>query len=307
MKWEADSKVLIQGITHPLGLAYVARMKAQGTNIVAGITLDEQTSDMNDIPVFTLVEEAVKQVGEIDISLILSPPYEVLDAGLEAIAAGIRQLVIVTSRVPPLDLITLLEQAQVTNTFVLGSGSEGLLVPDQFWLGVMEPEFYTPGPVGIISRCDRLMDEVAKKLSQTGLGQSLALSLGSDGIMGSNFEQWLQIMEEDDTTKAIVLLGQPYSSPELLAAQYIDSAIEKPVIAYLPGIKAPINRSFGDATSIIASQLSYQKKSTTAENPTVTALKKAGVKMANTVEDIPKLVKRLLSNQSRRVTKSRRQ
>ncbi len=290
MKWEADSKILIQGITHPLAISYTPRMKAQGTNIVAGITLDEETANINDIPLFTLVEEAVKQVGEIDISLIFSPPYEVLDAGLEAIAADIEQLVIVTSWVPPLDLITLLEQAKATHTFVLGSGSEGLLVPDKFWLGVMEPEFYTEGSVGIISRCDRLMDEVAKMLTQAGLGQSLAISLGSDRIMGSNFEQWLQIMEEDDSTKAIVLLGQPYSSPELLAAQYINSGIEKPVIAYLPGIQAPINRSFGDATSIIASQLSYQNTSTTEENQTVTALKKAGVKIANNVEEIPKLV-----------------
>ncbi|MGK7882046.1 MAG: CoA-binding protein [Crocosphaera sp.] len=300
MKWEADSKILIQGITHPLAISYTPRMKAQGTNIVAGITLDEQTANINDIPLFTLVEEAVKQVGEIDISLIFSPPYEVLDAGLEAIAADIEQLVIVTSWVPPLDLITLLEQAKATHTFVLGSGSEGLLVPDKFWLGVMEPEFYTEGSVGIISRCDRLMDEVAKMLTEEGLGQSLAISLGSDRIMGSNFEQWLQIMEEDDSTKAIVLLGQPYSSPELLAAQYISSGIEKPVIAYLPGIQAPINRSFGDATSIIASQLSYQNTSTTEENQTVTALKKAGVKIANNVEEIPKLVKRLFSSQRRK-------
>ncbi len=306
MKWEADSKVLIQGITHPLAIAYAARMKGQGTNIVAGITLDEQTSDINDIPIFTLVEEAVAQVGEIDISLIFSPPYEVLDAGLEAIAAGIQQLVIVSAWVPPLDLITLLEQAQVTNTFVLGSGSEGLLVPDKFWLGIIEPDFYIKGPVGMISRCDRLMDEVAKRLTQAGLGQSLAISLGADRIMGSNFEQWLQIMEEDDTTKAIVLLGQPYSSPELLAAQYIDSAIEKPVIAYLPGIQAPINRSFGDATSIIASQLSYQSTSATEENQTVTALKKAGVKIANNVEEIPKLVQRLFSGQRRKSRTSNR-
>lgn len=306
MKWEANSKVLIQGITHPLGVSYATRMKAQGTNIVAGITLDEETSDIEEIPMFTLVEDAVAQVGEIDISVIFSPPYEVLDAGLEAIAAGIQQLVIVSAWVPPLDLITLLEQAKVTNTFILGSGSEGLLVPDTFWLGIMEPQFYSKGSVGLISRCDRLMDEVAKKLTQVSLGQSLAISLGSDRIMGSTFEQWLQIMEEDDTTKAIVLLGQPYSSPELLAAQYIDSAIEKPVIAYLPGIEAPINRSFGDATSIIASQLSYQSTSTIAENPTLTALKKAGVKIANNVEEIPKLVKRVFSSQRRKSRTSNR-
>ncbi len=303
MKWQADSKVLIQGITHPLGIDYAARMKAEGTKIVAGISLDDETPDLNDIPVFTLVEEAVKQVGEIDISLILTPPYEVLDAGLEAIAAGIKQLVIVTSAVPPLDLITLLSQAQATHTFVLGSGSEGLLVPNQFWLGVMEPNYYTPGPVGIISRCDRLMDEVARTLTQNGLGQSLAISLGSDRVMGSNFEQWLQIMEEDETTEAIILLGQPYSSAELLASEYIHSAIDKPVLVYFPGFEAPIYRSFGDATSIIASQLSYQMGITTKENQTIARFKKAGVKIAHNLEDIPKLMKRVFSNQRR---KSRR-
>lgn len=271
---------------------------------MAGISLEEQTPEIIDIPVFTLVEDAVKQVGDIDISLILTPPYEVLDAGLEAIAAGIKQLMIVTGAVPPLDLMALLDQAQATNTFVLGSGSEGLLVPEQFWLGVMEPEFYSVGSVGIISRCDRLMDEVARTLTATGNGQSLTISLGSDGIMGSNFEQWLQVMEEDETTEVIVLLGQPHSSAELLAAAYIDSAIEKPVIAYIPGLHAPINRSFGDATSIIASQLSYNTRNTTTENSTITALKKARVKIANNVEEIPKLIKRVFSNKRRRTSKA---
>ncbi|MGK7942115.1 MAG: CoA-binding protein [Crocosphaera sp.] len=304
MKWQADSKVLIQGITHPLGIDYAARMKAAGTNIVAGISLDDNPPELSDIPVFTLVEEAVKQVGDMDISLILTPPYEVLDAGLEAIAAGIKQLVIVTSAVPPLDLITLLSQAQSSHTFVLGSGSEGLLVPNQFWLGVMEPDYYTPGPVGIISRCDRLMDEVARTLSVNGLGQSLAISLGSDRVMGANFEQWLQIMEEDETTEAIILLGQPYSSTELLASEYIHSAIEKPVIVYFPGFSAPIYRSFGDATSIITSQLSHQMGTSNKENPTIASFKKAGVKIANNLEDIPKLMKRVFSNQRRKSRRS---
>ena len=164
----------------------------------------------------------------------------------------------------------------------------------------MEPDYYTPGPVGIISRCDRLMDEVARTLTQQGSGQSLAISLGSDRILGSSFEQWLQIMEEDETTKAIILLGQSYSSTELLASEYINSGIEKPVIVYFPGFEAPIYRSFGDATSIIASQLSYQMGTNTKENQTVTRFKKAGVKIANNIEDIPKLTKRIFSNQRRK-------
>lgn len=300
MKWQADSQILIQGITDALGMYYAAKMKEKGTNIVAGISFDVETPEIEGIPVFSLVEEAVKQTGVIDISLIFTPPYEVLDAGLEAIAAGIRQLVIITSGVPPLDMVKLLDQAQATNTFVLGSGSSGLLVPDKFWLGIMEPEFYAPGPVGLISRCDRLLDEVARELTLGGFGQALAISLGSDGIMGSNFEQWLQIMEEDDTTEVIVLLGQPDSSAEISAATYIESAIEKPVIAYIPGIHAPIERNFGDATGIIINQLSYKIVAETTENQTITALKTAGVKVAHSPKEIPTLVKSCLSRRKSR-------
>lgn len=305
MKWQADSKILVQGITSALGTHYSSRMKSEGTNIVAGISLDAETPKIEGIPVFNLVEEAVQKIGEIEISLIFNPPYEVLDAALEAIAAGIRQIVIITSGVPPLDMVTLLDHAQVTNTFILGSGSEGLLVPQQFWLGINEPEFYTPGPIGMISRCDRLIDEVARELTQANLGQSLAISLGSDGIIGSNFEQWLQIMEEDDTTEAIVLLGQPNSSAEFMAAEYIASAIEKPVIAYISGIHAPIERNFGDATTIIASQLSYNVSAESIEPKTVTVLKKARVKIAPSPAEIPKLVKGVLVNKKSKTISSK--
>ncbi|MEA5534025.1 CoA-binding protein [Crocosphaera sp. XPORK-15E] len=304
MKWQADSKILIQGITDVLGADYAIRMKGQGTNIVAGISLEGETPEIDSIPVFTLVEEAVKQLGEIEISLIFTPPYQVLDAGLEAIAAGIKQLVIITAGVPPLDMVKLLAQAQANNTFVLGSGSGGLLVPDQFWLGIMEPDFYCVGPVGLISRCDRVIDEVARELTQAGFGQSLAVSLGSDGIIGSDFEQWLQIMEEDETTEIIVLLGQPNSSGEVLAAEYIESGIEKPVIAYIPGIYAPFERNFGDATSIIASQLSYKMKAETTENKTIAALKKAKVKIVQSPGEIPKIVKGILASKKSKVKTS---
>ncbi|GBF79455.1 succinate--CoA ligase subunit alpha [Aphanothece sacrum] len=295
MKWQSDSKVLIQGLNEPLAAYYGARMKSSGTNIVGGISSDYQTAPMDGIPVFNLVEEAVKQVGQIDISLIFSPPYQVLDAALEAIAAGIGQIVIISSGVPPLDMVKLLRLAQGTNTFILGSGSQGLLVPEQFFLGMMESSFYVPGPVGIISRCDRLIDEVARELTQAKFGQSLAISLGSDGIIGSNFEQWLQIMEEDDNTQVIILLGQPHSSAEISAAEYIVSAIEKPVITYISGIYAPVERNFGDATTIIANQLFHRVPTKQTEQKTISAFKKAGIKLAQSPSEIVKLVKGVLS------------
>ncbi|ACK65257.1 CoA-binding domain protein [Rippkaea orientalis PCC 8801] len=291
MKWQADSKVLIQGISTPLGAHYGARMKAFGTNIVAGISLDGETPDIKDLPIFNLVEQAIAQVGEIDISLIFTPPYSVLDAALEAMTAGIQQLIIISSEVPPLDMLTILRQAEATNTFILGPGSQGLIVPNTIWLGICEPQFYTPGAVGIISRGDRLLDEVARELTLNKFGQSLAVSLGTNWVIGSNFEQWLQVMEEDDATQVIVLLGQANSSAEVAAAEYIASAIEKPVIAYITGLYAPIERSFRDAKTIVTTQLVSSSPQISTDQNVLTALKKARVKLAQRPSEIPKLVK----------------
>ena len=179
----------------------------------------------------------------------------------------------------------------MTNTFILGPGSQGLILPEKFWLGICEPQFYCPGAVGIISRGDRLLDEVARKLTQNKLGQSLAVSLGTNLVIGSNFEQWLQMMEEDDTIEAIVLLGQTNSNAEVAAAEYISSAIEKPVIAYITGLYAPIERSFRDAKTIVATQLASSVPKTVKEQTTIAALKKAKVKLAQHLSDIPKFVK----------------
>lgn len=294
MQWTPDSKVLIQGISEPLGAYYAARMKAYGTNIVAGVSVGKGGEKVEEIPIFDLVEQAIAEVGEIEISLIFVEPFSVLDAVVEAIAAGIRQIIIVSSGVPPLDMVRLLRKAQATNTFILGSGSHGLIIPEKLWLGINEPQFYQPGKVGIISRIDSLCDEVAYTLTKANLGQSSAVSLGTDGIIGSSFEQWLQILEEDELTEAIVLLGQPDGSAEIAAADYIASAIEKPVIAYIAGVNAPVERRFGDAINIIATQLSQTSSTTSSERQAIVAFKQAKVTIAKRISEIPKLIQKAL-------------
>lgn len=291
MKWNPDSKILIQGIADPLAAHYAARMKAYGTNLVAAVSAGWGGQRVSGIPTFDLVEEAIAQVGTADIGLIFDPPYQVLDAALEAMAAGIRQVVIVSRGVPPLDMVRLLAKAQATQTFILGSGSPGLIVPDRFWLGTAEAQFYTPGPVGLIGRTHRLADEVARQLTRSGLGQSLAVGLGTDGIVGSSFDQWLQILEEDEATEAIVLLGGSDGSAEMAAAEYIRSAIEKPVIAYIAGVKAPLERGFGDAATVIASRLSHAVPATSSVQQALAAFKHAKVKVAKRLTDIPRLVR----------------
>jgi succinyl-CoA synthetase alpha subunit len=298
MKWQANSKVIIQGITTPLGTIYGKKMKAFGMNIVAGISINDDSPKIDGIPVFNLVEQAVSEFENIDISVIFTPPYKVLDAALEAMASGIKQLVIVSGGVPPLDMVDLLHKAQVNQTFILGSGSQGLLVPNQFWLGICEHAFYSPGSVGIVSRCDRLVDEVARELTRAKLGQSLVVSLGKDFIIGSNFEHWLQILEKDSTTEVIVLLGRGNSHAEFCAAEYIASAVDKPVIAYIAGLDTPIEHNFRDAQTIVAAQLSSSVIQISPEESIIDSFEKAKIKVAQHPAEIIKLVKMSISEKS---------
>ncbi|PSF38410.1 CoA-binding protein [Aphanothece hegewaldii CCALA 016] len=294
MKWTPESKILIQGITTPMGSSYGTRMKAYGTNIMAGIGVGSGGQLIDEIPIFDLVEDAIAQVGDIETTLIFGDPYQVIDAAYEAITANIKQLVLISGGVPPLDMVKLLKKAQETNTFILGSGSQGLIVPGKVWLGTSEPFCYTPGRVGLISRSDRLTDEIAFRLSQAGLGQSISVSLGTDSLIGSTFEQWLQILEEDEETDVIVLVGHPSGSAEISAAEYIASTIEKPVIVYLAGLHTPIDKKFDDAMSIMANQLSYIDAKPSPEQQILSRFQDAEVQIADRVCEIPEWVKLVL-------------
>lgn len=296
MKWTHESKILIQGITTEMGSSYGSRMKAYGTNIVAGTAVGSGGQFIDEIPIFDLVEDAIAQVGEVETSLIFGNPYQVLDAAYEAMAANIKQLVLISRGVPPLDMVKLLKKAQQTNTFILGSGSQGLIVPGKIWLGISEPFCYTPGRIGVVSRSDRLTDEIALCLTQAGFGQSIAVSLGCDAMIGSSFEQWLQILEEDEGTDAIVLVGYPQGSAEIRAAEYIASTIEKPVIVHLAGLYTPIDKRFDDAISIMANQLSYTDTKPSPEQQTILRFQQAEAQIADRVSDIPEWIKLVLSS-----------
>ncbi|MEB3309222.1 MAG: CoA-binding protein [Snowella sp.] len=299
MKWQPDSKILVQGINHhPLGTYYATQMQAYGTQLVGGVSTGYGGQMVGDIPIFDLVEEVVATAGTIDMTVILNPAYEVLDAALEAIAAGIRQLIIVSGGVPPLDMVYLLRKAEDTHTFILGSGSQGLLIPNQLSVGTLDVSSYQSGQVGIISHCDALTDDIARELSEADLGQSLVVSLGTDGLIGSNFEQWLQIMEEDEQTEVIVLLGQPNSNGEMRAADYVASAIEKPVIGYLTGRYATLDKHFGDSSTIIANQLSYAVPAINSVQKTIMAFEKANIPVTQKPWELSNLIKQALNNKN---------
>jgi succinyl-CoA synthetase alpha subunit len=183
---QLDSRILIQGVDNPLVLAAIGRMQIYGTQLVGIVSAGKGGQLLKGLPIFDLVEQAQETLGPIETSLIFVPAYEVLDAALEAIAAGIPQLIIITRGVPPLDTIRLLRQASITNTLILGSGSAGIIIPDRLLLGIYQPQLFSPGKVAIISRNQSLTAEIASELNQANLGQSIVIHIGSDPLVGSN-------------------------------------------------------------------------------------------------------------------------
>ncbi len=294
MSFTPDNRVLIQGIAEPLGALYTPLMKAYGTNIVAGVSPGRGETSFAGIPVFDLVEIACTRVGLIDTSIIFASPYEALDAALEAIAAGIRQIVLITDGIPPLDMVRLLRKAEATETLVVGPNSPGIIVPGQALFGIHPTEFYTPGSVGLISRSGTLTYEIALELTQAGLGQSVGVSIGGDAIVGSSFPQWLQILDEDENTEVMVLVGEIGGDSEEAAAHYIAEAIDKPVIAYVAGRTAPKGRRMGHAGAIIDSQIAELGTNLGTADSKINAFERAKIPVAYRPSQIPELVKKAL-------------
>ncbi len=292
MVWNFEGQVIIQGIVKPQVLANALSMKAYGTKIVAGIGTSaniEELEQSAEIPLFDLVEDALSVVGEVSASLIYVDPYEVLDAGKEAIAAGIKNLIILTENIPPLDIIELIIQAKNNQVSILGPGSPGILIPEKMSWGNLQPQYFNPGKIGIISYSEYLIYEVASKLNLTNLGQSIAIGLGREKMLASELSQWLQILDRDTNTQTIVWIEKVSNLESSIVKSFRENT-SKPVIAYLVGSKTPEQKIFNDAVTILSNQLSHSIPATNIHTRTVTTLKKAGIKIAKKPTEIPNLI-----------------
>ncbi|MDJ0567590.1 MAG: CoA-binding protein [Pleurocapsa sp. MO_192.B19] len=295
MNWSPPNKVIIQGITESQAAFYAVQMKAYGTDIVAGVSPGQGGTEVGDIPVFDLVEQVLTLVEVIDISLIFVHPCQVLDAAVEAIAAGIRRIIILTPGVPPLDTIELIKCAEANDTLILGPGSHGVIIPEQAWLGKLQPQFYQPGSVGLITSSQHLSYEVAAELNQADIGQSIVVSLGQERIVSSNLFQWLSILNEDPNTKVIVSIGQSINETEEITTYCQNRGYDKPIIVYIAGLNAPQDKIFRDAVTIISNHLSASIPVVNRDRQTINKLKKVGIKVAKKPSDIPKIIKKALA------------
>lgn len=294
MNFTPDSKVLIQGITEPLGTVYATLMRNYGTQVVAGVSSGYGGQTVDGIPVYNMVEQALRQVGRVETTVIFVPPYLVLDAALEAIAAEIRQIIVITEGVPPLDMVRLVHTAEAHDVLVVGPNSPGIIVPDKILLGTHPPTFYTPGAVGIVSRSSTLTYEIAQTLTHAGLGQSIAVGIGGDRIIGSSFQQWLQILEEDEATEAIVLVGEIGGDSEEVAAGYIAEVIDKPVVAYIAGRTSPKGQPIGHAGAIIAARWAGMGAEVGTAESKLAAFKQAKIPVADRPSQVAELVSKAL-------------
>ena len=294
MNWFDPHKVIVQGINDYQAAFCAIQMKSYGTDIVAGVSPGNGGTVVENIPVFDLIEQVQAQIGEVEISLIFVDSYQVLDAAKEAIAAGIRKIIIFTPRIPPQDTIELIKHARLTDTLILGPGSHGLVIPQQLWLGNLQPEYYQPGGVGLITSSRHLCYEVAAELNTAKLGQSIIVSLGSDRIIGSDLSYWLATLNEDPNTNAIVAIGQRVDRLESIVAYSKNHGYNKPVVFYLAGLKAPQKKFYRDALTIISNHLSSSIPVINRDRQTTDKLRDIGIKIASKPSEIPGIIQAAL-------------
>jgi succinyl-CoA synthetase alpha subunit len=289
---QLDSRVLIQGVDNP-ALAAIGRMQTYGTRIVGIVSAGQGGKQLRDLPIFDLVEDAQASLGPIETSLIFVPAYQVLDAALEAITAGIPQLIIMTGGIPPLDTIRLLRQASISNTVILGSGSAGIIIPDRLLLGIYQPQLFSPGKVAIISRNQSLTAEIASELNQAHLGQSIVIHIGSDPLIGSSCRLWLEWLQSDPLTESIVLVGDICWDSEAATADYLLKEQGKPIVAYLAGIHASTPHPLTDAAIVLSHTLSKPIYHADTIQQRIETYKRAKIPVAKKIGQIPNLLKEL--------------
>ena len=251
---DENTKVVVQGLTGGQGRFHGLRNKAYGTQVVAGVTPGKGGQDVEGIPVFNSVKEAVEATGA-NASFVSVPPKFAADAVLEAAGAGIPFVVCITEGIPAHD------EARVYNTLVeqhpstrlLGPNCPGIISPGKCNIGITAGEIALPGgPVGIVSRSGTLTYQALYELKQLGVGVTTCVGIGGDPVPGTNFVDCLKAFEADPDTRAMIMFGEIGGSEEEKAADFIASSVTKPVVAYIAGVTAPAGKKMGHAGAIIS-------------------------------------------------------
>jgi succinyl-CoA synthetase alpha subunit len=279
---DRDTKVVVQGITGRQGTIQTRQMRLFGTDVVAGVTPGKAGTEVEGVPVFDTVEDAVRKT-QANTSCIFVPAPFARDALLEAVDAGIRLSVIVTEHVPFHDMLVMYPYARARGTRIIGPNCPGIAAPGKSKVGIIPNVVFQPGRVGVISRSGTLTYEIVNGIKEIGLGQSTCIGLGGDPVIGTSFIDALPLFEADPETDALVMVGEIGGTAEEDAAEYIRQHFTKPVVAYIAGRSAPPGKRMGHAGAIIT------RGKGTAESK-VAALEAVGARVARFPYEIPKLI-----------------
>jgi succinyl-CoA synthetase alpha subunit len=284
---DKDTKVIVQGITGGQGTFHSAAMLTYGTKIVAGVTPGKSGEDVHGIPVYDSVIEA-KEAQKANASIIFVPAPFAGDAALEAIAANLNPVVLITEHVPVKDEICVIHAAKAKGITVIGPNTPGIITPGvKQKVGIMPGHVFSNGDVGLMSRSGTLTYEIAAGMTNAGIGISTALGLGGDPCVGLTTIEAVKLFKEDKNTKALVLVGEIGGDAEERAAAYIKKEYDLPVVGFIAGRTAPPGKRMGHAGAIISGS-----SGTAAAK--IKALKDAGIAVADKPSDVARLLKEVL-------------
>jgi len=285
---DEKTRVAIQGITGGEGTFHAQKMIEYGTKVVAGVTPGKGGTTHLGVPVFNTVADAVHQEGA-NATAIFVRPFFAADAIMEAADAGVGVVVCITEGIPTFDMIKVKTFLAGREVALIGPNTPGIISPGKCKIGIMPGHIHTPGKIGIISRSGTLTYEAVQQVSKQGFGQSTALGIGGDPIVGLQFVDLLKLFKKDRGTEAVIIIGEIGGTAEEAAADYIKKEFNKPVVGFIAGQTAPPGRRMGHAGAIISGG-----KGTAAEK--MAALKKAGVRVAVSPADIGRKVKEALKS-----------
>jgi len=281
-----NTRVVVQGITGKEGSFHATQCKAYGTQMVAGVTPGKAGQEVEGIPVFNTVRDAVKKT-QCDTSLIFVPPPFAADAILEAADAGIRLVVCITEGIPVNEMVKVKRALGGREVRLIGPNCPGIITADECKIGIMPGFIHKKGHVGVISRSGTLTYEAVNQLTNLGLGETTCIGIGGDPIIGTGYIDLLRLFEKDPETEAVVMIGEIGGDAEDKAAAFIKQNIKKPVISFIAGITAPPGRRMGHAGAIITGG-----KGTATEKMQV--LEAAGVRVVRNPAEIGETVKAAL-------------